>query len=278
MICAWKEFFSILPTPLRREIDHSGREELQELRLRLGQSPELVFPCGSKRLTHSTPREDLMQCINNASRYSPWNAATAANGYLTASGGHRIGICGEAIIKDGIMTGFREITSICIRIARDFPGIAPPPAEISGSALILGAPGWGKTTLLRDLIRQLSDCGCHVGVVDERGEVFPELGCFPRGRSTDVLTGCGKAQGINTLLRTMGPDCIAVDEITAPEDCNALLHAAFCGVRLLATAHAGDLRDFTRRPVYRPLLEANIFQTVLVLKPDKTYQIERMAL
>lgn len=278
MRCAWKELLSILPPKLRSQIDQQGRTELQELRLRLDQPAELVLSGGSKWLNTTVSRDDLRQCINNASRYSPWNAATAAQGYLTAPGGHRIGICGEAVIKDGNMTGYCEITSLCIRVARDIPGIGAKAAILPGSILILGAPGWGKTTLLRDLIRQLSDKGTHIAVVDERGELFPENSGFPRGRCTDVLTGCCKHQGIETVLRTMGPGCIAVDEITAQEDCQALLRASFCGVRLLATAHAGAVSDLCRRSVYKPLLDARVFTTALVLSPDKSYKPERMNL
>lgn len=278
MRCAWQELLSILPPKLRPEIDNYRKADLRELRLRLDQPPELVLSCGSKWLNTAISRDDLRQCINNASRYSPWNAATAGQGYLTAPGGHRLGICGEAVTKEGIMTGFREITSLCIRVARDFPGIAARAAGLSGSTLILGAPGWGKTTLLRDLIRQLSDKGTHIAVVDERGELFPECSGFPRGPSTDVLTGCPKHQGIETVLRTMGPDAVAVDEITAPEDCRALILAAYCGVRLLATAHAGELRDLHRSAVYKPLLDARVFSTALVLSPDKSFRLERMEL
>lgn len=278
MRCAWKELLAILPIKMRSEIDLQGRVDLRELRLRSGSPPELVLSSGSQWLTDLVDRDDLLQCINNASRYSPWNAATAAQGYLTAPGGHRIGICGEAVMKDGFMTGFREITSVCIRVARDVTGIAAKAAALSGSILILGAPGWGKTTLLRDLIRQISDKGSHVSVVDERGELFPERSGFPRGRSTDVLTGCRKSHGIDTVLRTMGPDAIAMDEITASEDCQSLIRAAYCGVRLLATAHAAEVRDLCRRPVYKPLLDAKIFSTALVLRPDNSYKLERMDL
>ena len=278
MRCAWNELLSILPPNLRREVDNQGRADLRELRLRVDAPPELVLAGGNRWLGCPVTREDLRQCVNNASRYSPWNAATLSQGYLTAPGGHRLGICGQAVMKDGQMTGVREITSICIRVARDIPGIAAKAVAIRGSLLILGAPGWGKTTLLRDLIRQLSDRGEHVAVADQRCELFPEGGCFPRGRCTDVLGGCPKPDALEALLRTMGPDCVAVDEITAPEDCDALVRAAFCGVRLLATAHAGSLADFRTRNVYKPLAEARVFSTALVLSRDKSYTLERMDL
>lgn len=274
MRCAWKELLSVLPQWLKPDVDRLGREKLQELRLRLHAPPELVMGQDSIWLNRSTTIEDLSHCVNTASRYSPWAASTSAKGYITAPGGHRIGLCGEVFCQKGAMAGVRNLTSICIRIARDFPGIAPK-IEDDRSILILGAPGWGKTTLLRDLIRQESDKGVHIAVVDERGELFPSD--FPRGRCTDVLTGCTKSEGIHALLRTMGPSCIAVDEITEEADCRAMLQAAGCGVRLFATAHASNLQDFQQRLVYRPLIENKVFHTVVVLRSDKSWYLERMA-
>lgn len=273
MLCAWKELLNILPARLQQPIDKLGRESLQELRLRVNAPPELILSTGVRTLEEKTTREDLTHCVNAASRYSPWAAATTAKGFLTAPGGHRIGICGTAVCKDGIITGFREIHSLCIRVARDFPGIARKADTVSGSVLILGAPGWGKTTLLRDLSRRIS-LRETVCVVDERGEVFPDG--IERGKRMDVLTGCPKTAAIDMLLRTMGPAYIALDEITAAEDCAALLQAAHCGVRLIATAHGSSMEDLFRRQAYRPLVEHKLFQTVLLLRPDKTFTVERM--
>ncbi len=276
MRCAWKELLSILPLWLRPEVDRLGRESLQELRLRVNEPPELVMQSGSRWLDRPATREDLRQCVNHASSYSPWNAATAEQGYLTAPGGHRIGLCGDAVCRGGYMAGIREVTGLCIRVARDFPGIAGDAGSYPGSVLILGAPGWGKTTLLRDLIRQRSDQGEHIAVVDQRGELFPQGGGIPTGRCTDVLTGCSKSEGIEAVLRAMGPDGIAVDEITAQKDSEALLHAGWCGVRLLATAHASSIRDLRSRPVYRPIVDSGLFSEFLVLRKDKSWVRERM--
>jgi len=274
MQCAWKEFLAVLPTGMRQEVDRLGRDDLQELRLRVGEKPMLITGHGREALGKRTSEEDVTFCINAASGYSPWAAATVSKGYLTAPGGHRMGLCGEAVVKNGQLETIRRVSSLCIRVARDFPGITEG-IPIRKSLLVIGPPGWGKTTLLRDLIRRHSEAGIQTGVVDERGELFP-TGAFSAGPSTDILTGCSKAEGIRILLRTMGPQCIAVDEITQSEDCNALSQAAGCGTSLLATAHAASVRDFQNRKVYRPLLETGLFGTVIVMQPDKSWRMERM--
>lgn len=274
MKCAWKELLSILPPWLAAEVER--RDMLQELRLRLDSPPELVFPEESQWLRRAVSRADLLFCVNTASRYSPWASQTMASGYLTAPGGHRIGLCGETVVNRGVMTGFREITSLCIRVARDFPGIGENAAGLSGSILLIGPPGSGKTTLLRDIVRTISQRET-VAVVDEREELFP-VEFRQSAKRMDVLTGCTKAEGIEIALRCMGPSSLAVDEITAEADCDALLRAGWCGVRLLATAHAASLQDLYRRAVYRPLVKAQLFSHVLVLHRDKSWREERMEL
>ncbi len=275
MICAWKELLAILPLRMRREVDRLGRNEAQEIRLREGKPPELIL--AGKRFSLGDPitADDLHFVVNTACRYSPWTAATAGSGYITAPGGHRVGLCGEATVTGGNMTGFRVIRSVNIRIARDFPGIAESLADAGGNLLLLGPPGSGKTTLLRDLIRQRSRHE-NVAVVDERGELFPKG--LDTGHSVDILTGCGKPQGIDSVLRTMGPDTVAVDEITAAADCDALVQAGWCGVRLLATVHGTDRRDLISRRVYKPILDSGLFDTLVILKRDKSFRTERFQL
>lgn len=272
MICAWKELMGIMPPRLRPQLE-SFRGQAQDIRLRLDSPPEVVTGNGHQFLTGTVSAEELHFVVNAASRYSPWSASTISQGYLSGPGGHRIGICGEAVLKSGRMEGIRQVTSLCIRISRDFPGLSAPLSGCNGSLLILGSPGWGKTTLLRDLIRQKSNAGVHVSVVDERGELFPNG--ISRGERTEVLTGCPKAQGIEILLRTMGPGIIAVDEITAKEDCEALRQAAWCGVNLLATAHAGSLQDYLHREIYAPLVQQNLFDHLVILHPDRHWHLER---
>ena len=169
MRCAWQCFLQILPTNMKAEVDKLGRDTLQELRMRSGSRVELVCQKGSTWLEHITTPDDISFVINAASRYSPWSANTIRKGYITAPGGHRIGLCGDAVVHNGEMTGLRNPYSICIRVARDFEGTAERAAGLSDSLLIIGRPGSGKTTLLRDIIRSRSETGVGcVGVVDER--------------------------------------------------------------------------------------------------------------
>lgn len=275
MICQWDKLLSILPPRLRQDVDRHGRETVQEIRLRLGAPPRLHRTGGVLDLPGNVEQQELSFVINTASRYSPWAAATISSGYLTAPGGHRIGLGGQCVLQSGIVTGMGDISSLCIRVARCFPGLGAG-APLTGSLLILGPPGAGKTTLLRDLIRLRSLQGQCVCVVDERGELFPGDG-FPKGPNTDVLTGCTKGQGIDMALRTLGPQCIAVDEITSQADCESLKEACWCGVDLLATAHGGSCADLWRRGIYRPLVESGVFSRALVLSGDQSWHLEEVA-
>ena len=123
MKCAWQELLSVLPLSLRRDVDASGKESMQELRLRIGYSPELICCNKHIQLTMKVTQQDLQFVINTASKYSPWLSDTLSKGYVTAPGGHRIGVCGEVVTKEGRMTGIRRLSSVCIRVARDFPGM-----------------------------------------------------------------------------------------------------------------------------------------------------------
>ena len=268
------ELLSILPERWRPMLRQELLDELMELRLRIGQPVKLVCRNGIIPMDARVTAEDLRLCVNAASRYSPWNAATIKEGYLTAAGGHRIGLCGEAAGES-----LRSVTSLCVRVARDIPEIGEN-LTLRDSALILGPPGSGKTTLLRALIRRLSSRNkCQVSVVDERCEVFPLSNghpCFDPGPNTDVLSGRAKAEGIDMVLRAMGPEWIALDEVTSEADCAALARSGWCGVKLLATAHASSPEDLRRRPVYRPLTEAGLFHSVIVMHPDKSCHQERI--
>ena len=279
MDCQWTALLNVLPLWLREGVNNARPEGLQEIRLRVGMMPDLVFQDKHIRMQRAVAKEDLEFCINTASRYSPWASQTVSKGFLTVSGGHRIGICGTVAMQNGRSLSIRDVSSLCIRVSRQLQGIGKEAAAIPGNILILGRPGSGKTTLLRDIIRCKSNRGSTVCVVDERQEVFPCVGgtsCFECGQNTDILSGCPKAEGIEMAIRVMNPHVIAVDEVTAKQDCDALINAGWCGISLLATAHASSVKDYFERPIYKPLVESRLFDTLLILQMDKSWRAERV--
>lgn len=275
----WDALLCILPLDLRKEMDKHKHYILHELRLRVDHHVELVTSLGSQTFPYVVTHEDIRFCVNSACKYSPWSAQTFQQGYITAPGGHRIGICGTYIKNNSDAATIKDITSICIRISRDLHGISNEALNLNGSTLIIGSPGSGKTTFLRDYIRQISNRGHCVCVVDERQEIFPVWqGSFSYdvGMSTDVISNCSKGTGIELVLRSMGPEFIAVDEITAEEDAIALLKAGWCGVSLIATAHAYDQVDLYHRPVYEPIIRSGLFDNLIIMQRDKSWTAERM--
>lgn len=286
-----------LPQRLRQEalsLPAGDRARAEELRLRAGWPMTAVLPEGERPLG-GPPVEgrELEQLVEIASRASLHTVLDQVRrGYLTFEGGHRIGLCGTAALREGEIHALRAISSANLRIARQVKGAAAPvldglcPGGRLADTLILAPPGLGKTTLLRDVIRSVSEGeGCtplRVSLADERGEVAAMYSGRPQlevGRRTDVAEGCPKAQGLMLLLRAMNPQVLAVDEITAPEDVGALIAAAGCGVTLLATAHGEGRAGLERRPLYRPLLDEGLFRFLVRIRREgerRIYTIEEL--
>lgn len=195
-----------------------------------------------------------------------------AQGFLTLRGGHRAGLAGRAVLTDGKITGLRDISSINLRIAREVPNAAekllPLFASVPVSLLLAGPPLSGKTTILRDLLRQLSWETPGISLIDERGEIAAAKDGIPQtdvGERCDVLTGYPKAQGIQIALRCMAPGLIVCDEIGRAADVDAILEGANSGVKFLASIHAASMEELERKASFQALREARVFDYIVLL-------------
>ena len=288
-ILAFHQAVSALPGELAGPLLAFPEELLaaaEEVRMRTGSRPTLRLADREIEVTAApaVTRPLLQQVVERCSRWSLHTVLDQTRrGYVTLEGGHRLGLCGTAVMEGERVLALRELTSVNLRIARAIPGLARPLAEQicrggrPENTLILAPPGAGKTTLLRDLIRLLSDGGegrggLRVSVADERGELAAGGPCL-LGRRTDVLSGCPKATAIGMLLRAMAPQVIAVDEITEPEDVAAMELAAGCGAALLATAHADGVRDLRSRALYRHLMSRGIFERIVVIRVEDSRRV-----
>lgn len=293
-----EEVAFFLPRRIRAILDRAPRScwsGLEEIRLRLGrplalhsrQGDFFLSETGAVAAAEQAYRpgaEDLekaLQLVSSSSLYA--FSEELRSGYITIPGGHRVGLCGQALVREGRLERLKHITGMNYRIARQIKGAARPylrhfldyRRQRVYHSLIIAPPGGGKTTFLRDLARCLSDgapelgfSGFKVAVVDERSEIagsFQGRAQLDLGARTDVLDGCPKAEGMMLLLRSMGPEVIVTDEIGRAADAAAIEEVIHAGVTVVATAHGSSLMELRARPGLRRLLDERIFERALIL-------------
>lgn len=238
---------------------------------------------------------EMMEYVSNFSAYA--YEEELRQGFLTIQGGHRVGLCGKVVLADGKIKTIRNVSFLNVRLAREKRGCAEGllPQLFEGDrlchTLVVSPPGCGKTTLLRDLIRCVSEGGVYkeqsgrkrefrgrkIGVIDERSELAACYHGVPQndlGPRTDVLDGCPKTEGIELMLRAMSPEVIAVDELGGEKDIEMIEKSVYCGCTILATAH-GEGREGWFSGTGKKRIPDGLFERYVFLQPgDRPGQIE----
>ena len=304
-----EQILKLFPVQIRKQFLEANifkrfAGKLEEIRVRVNQPIELITTDGAyflkadelltfpDRQCLSATVEDLRQMSTLILQYSLYAyEEEVRQGFLTVEGGHRIGVCGPVMQKEGKIGRIYPILYLNIRIAREQKGCGKEVYEQlwkygePENTLLLSAPGTGKTTLLRDLIRLFSNgdemhCGKRIGLVDERSELAGCLHGIPQndvGVRTDVLDGCPKVEGMMLLVRSMAPEILAVDEIGKVEDFSAMEYAMRCGCHLLATVHAKNLEELFQKPGWDKCKNERMFEKYVIISKvagKRQYQVE----
>ncbi|MDE6758541.1 MAG: Flp pilus assembly complex ATPase component TadA [Clostridia bacterium] len=249
-------------------------DELSEIRLRVDKPVYHSLNGRYRRLGDGDTRissEDIGHILSQATKSSLYAYNTnIVDGFISYDGGIRIGITGEGVIKNGKLSAVKNITSLCIRIPHYIEFHDKRIDSIIknfGNTLIISKPGYGKTTLLRYMIKSLSDDGYNVLALDERGElsgISDGKLTIDLGECTDIALGIPKITAYASQVRSMRPDIIATDEIFGEKEIDCIADCVRCGVKVIATVHSDDLANLKRSVLYSKLLE-NIRYVVSII-------------
>lgn len=271
-----EEILKYMPNNMALSVKkYLGNQGINEIRLRSGNHLILRFTTREIVTDYIVSKEDILNILLSISKNSIYSIQNDINnGFLTIKGGHRVGVTGEVVLEDDRIKNIKNISSMNIRIAREIKGAASKLINyvVNGNninnTLIVSSPGCGKTTMLRDLIRQISNIGKNVALIDERGELasmYNGKAMLDVGSRTDVMSFCPKHKGITLVTRSMGPDVIATDEIGSREDIEAIKNAALTGVSLLFTMHGRNINDLKKNKEVNQIVSDGYFDVIVFL-------------
>jgi len=278
-----EEILRLFPEPFKILLSKriSNRwDQLQEIRLRVQQPIELNYDDQIEWVDElSLSEQDCHFILSQLCDFSVYRMEEELRqGFVTIRGGHRVGLAGTATVQQGSLQSLKHISFFNIRIAKEKYGSADQimPYIHDGRyrhTLLAGPPKAGKTTLLRDLARQIA-AGSNraaphkVAIIDERSEIAASWNGVAQhsvGRRTDILDSCPKSAGMLLMIRSMSPEVIITDEIGRPADVDAIGEAANAGITVITTVHARNMEELRRRPSLRPLWDENIFERIVFL-------------
>ncbi|WP_199798766.1 stage III sporulation protein AA [Clostridium tetani] len=281
-----KEILEILPSEIKKQLNALNFKNLQEIRIR-SQKPIIVKDGTCEIVTdYIATLEEVGSIVKRMSSYSIYAYDDEIKqGYITINGGHRVGICGKCVVEREKVKTIKYPASLNIRICREVAGCSDKilpyilKSSMVENTIIISPPNCGKTTLLRDIAKKLSNGiskldlkGMKVCVIDERSEIASCVNGVPQlnlGLRTDVLDSCPKSQGIMMAIRSMSPDVIVCDEIGSTEDIESIIKAMNSGVKLITTVHGYDVKDIYEREVFKGAIENKVFQKAIVLSSRK---------
>ncbi len=282
-----KEIFTVLPEKINSCLkDKSNLNKLQEIRVKVGKPLNIVLDNTETIFNYVITREDIKAIIQKISNYSLYAFdEDIRQGYITIQGGHRVGLAGQCVIEDNAIKTIRNITSLNIRVCREIVGCSNSLMNSLvennrvNNTLIISPPKCGKTTLLRDITRNISNGISPIGfkgkrtvVIDERSEIAACYNGIPQmnvGMRTDVYDNCIKSEGMMMAVRGLSPEVIICDEIGTYKDMEGLMMAYNSGVSIIATLHGRNVEELYRRPIFREIVENNIINKVVVLSAKK---------
>ncbi len=268
-------------------LDEKTRRQMEEINIRVNK-PVIIRLGGQGRKNEKVTKfiatnTDIREALGYISNFSMYAyEEEVREGFLTIKGGHRIGICGKTVSEGESIKTIKNINALNIRIARQIAGCADEvimklTKDGFDNTLIISPPCMGKTTLLREMIRLLSDRFLYkVGLVDERGEIAACHVGIPQndiGIRTDVMDGCSKSEGIMMLVRSMAPEILAVDEIGKIKDVEAILMAGGYGGRVLGTIHGSSVEAVKDKPFMRELISEGFFKNYVVITEDRNIRV-----